>query len=99
MNVRFTARHFEASNQLKEFSKDAVSKLENFYDRIVSCSIVLEPDPSDETPQKAELIVKIPNTTLTASESAEKYETAILAVVDNLSRQLKRYKEKKFQPY
>lgn len=99
MNVRFTARHFDASSNLKAFSEDAVSKLENFYDRIVSCSIVLEPDPSNETPQRAEINIKIPNTTLTASEAAEKYEQAVLAAVDNLSRQLKRYKEKKFQTH
>ena len=99
MNVRFTARHFDASSNLKEFSIDAVSKLENFYDRIVSCSIVLEPDPSDEHPQRAEINIKIPNTTLQASEASEKYEHAVLAAVDNLSRQLKRYKEKKFQTH
>ena len=96
MNITFTARHFDASNNLKTFSEDAVSKLEQFYDRIVSCSIVLEPTASPKTPQKAELIVKIPNTTLTASESAEKYEQAVQMAVDNISRQLKRYKEKKY---
>lgn len=99
MNVRFTARHFDASTRLKEYSTDAVTKLENFYDRIVSCSIVLQPDPSDDNPQRAEITINIPNTTLKATESAEKYEQAVLMAVDNLSRQLKRYKEKKFQSH
>lgn len=96
MNVIFTARHFEASDNLKEFSIDAVSKLEQFYDRIVSCSIVLEPAASSKAPQQAEIIVKIPNKVLTVTERSEKYEKAVLDAVENMSRQLKRYKEKKF---
>lgn len=96
MNITYTARHFESSNGLKQFSKDAVSKLEQFFDRIVSCNIVLQPNPSAKTPQQAEIVIQIPNKVLTATESAEKYEHAVLAAVENLSRQLKRYKEKKY---
>tara|TARA_R110000868_G_scaffold304437_21_gene565393 strand:- start:24336 stop:24635 length:300 start_codon:yes stop_codon:yes gene_type:complete len=99
MNIRFTARHFDASTSLKNYSEDAVTKLEQFYDRIVSCSIVLEPTADNDNPQKAEIIIQIPNKVLTASESAPKYEQAVLATVENLSRQLKRYKEKKYTTY
>ncbi len=96
MNVTFTARHFEASQNLKNYAQDSVQKLTQYFDRIVSCSIVLAPNADNNAPQKAELIVKIPNKTLTAEVSAEVYEKAISEAVDNLSRQLKRYKEKKF---
>ncbi len=96
MNIRFTARHFEASTDLKNYSEDAVGKLEQFCDRIVSCSIILEPTADNSNPQKAEIIIQIPNKVLTATEEAPKYEQAVLAAVENLSRQLKRYKEKKF---
>lgn len=96
MNIRFTARHFDASTSLKNYSEDAVTKLEQFYDRIVSCSIVLEPSADNDNPQKAEIILQVPNKVLKATEKAPKYEQAVLAAVENLSRQLKRYKEKKF---
>lgn len=99
MNIRFTARHFDASTGLKTYSEDAVGKLEQFYDRIVSCSIVLEPHADKENPQQAEIIVQIPNKVLTATEKAPKYEQAVLSAVENLSRQLKRYKEKKYTTY
>jgi len=95
MNIRFTARHFDASTSLKNFSEDAVTKLEQFYDRIVSCSIVLEPTADNENPQKAEIVLQVPNKVLKATERAPKYEQSVLAAVENLSRQLKRYKEKK----
>jgi len=96
MTVKFTARHFEASQQLKEYAHEAVEKLPHYFDRIVSCTIVLEPSASAKNPQKAEIHVKIPNTTLSAEVKAVKYEKAISNAVDNLARQLKRYKQKKF---
>ena len=99
MQTKFTARHIEPSDNLKKICLEAVSKLEQFYDRIVSCDIVLEPSPSAKNPQKAEIIVKVPHKVLTATEQADKYEKAILDAVENMARQLKRYKEKKFQTH
>lgn len=94
MKTTFTARHFEASPDLQQFCRDSVEKLEQFYDRIVMCDIILEPTPSDENPQQAELIVKVPRKVITVKESAKSYEQAIHNAIDILSRQLKRYKEK-----
>lgn len=96
MTVTFTARHFEASDKLKEYAEQSVQKLEHYFDRIVSCSIVLEPSASIKQPQKAEIQIKIPNKILKAEERADKYEKAISSATDNLARQLKRYKQKKF---
>ncbi len=96
MKTTFTARHFDASQQLKQYSVDAVQKLDQFYDRIVTCDIILEPTPDDEAPQQAELNVKIPQKLLNAKETAPTYEQAINQVVDNITRQLKKYKNKHF---
>lgn len=94
MKTTFTARHFEASQDLQQYCRDSVEKLEQFYDRIVMCDIILEPTPSNETPQQAEIIVKVPRKVLTAKEAATSYEQAIHNAVELVSRQLKRYKEK-----
>jgi len=99
MNVTFTARHFEASTKLQEYSRDLVTKLEQFYDGIVACDIILHPTPKDEEPQAAEIILKVPDKILTAQESAETYEKALHDAVENLSRQLKKYKQKRFAKY
>jgi putative sigma-54 modulation protein len=96
MTVKFTARHFEASQQLKDYAYEAVEKLPQYFDRIISCDIVLEPSAAIKKPQKAEIQIKVPNKVLKAEERAEKYEQAISKAVENLARQLKRYKEKKF---
>lgn len=94
MKTTFTARHFEASNELQQHCRDSVEKLEQFYDRIVMCDIILQPNPSDETPQQAEIRIKVPRKVLTVTEKSTSYEQAVHNAVDLLSRQLKRYKEK-----
>lgn len=94
MNISFTSRHFDASNNLKEFSKGSVEKLEHFYDRIVSCDIVLEPTSDSRYPQKAELILKVPGKVIAVNEKADSYEKAVATAVDVATRQLKKYKQK-----
>ncbi len=94
MKTTFTARHFEASADLQQYCRDSVQKLEQFYDRIIMCDIVLQPTPSDENPQQAEIIVKVPRKVLKAQEAAASYEQAVHNAVETLSRQLKKYKDK-----
>lgn len=94
MNISFTSRHFDASDNLKNFCIDSVDKLEQFYDRIVSCDIVLQPSADPQLSQKAELIIKVPKKVITVNEKAESYEKAISIAVDVAARQLKRYKQK-----
>lgn len=96
MKTTFTARHFEASDTLKQYSVDSVQKLDQFYDRILTCDIILEPTPDDEEPQQAELNVKIPQKLINAKEQAQTYEQAMNRVVENVTRQLKKYKNKHF---
>lgn len=96
MKTTFTARHFDASKDLHAYAEDAVQKLDQFYDRIITCDIILQPVPDDEDPQQAELNVKVPQKLLNAKEKAPSYEQAINRVVDNIARQLKKYKDKRF---
>lgn len=96
MKTTFTARHFDATTELKNYSIDSVQKLNQFYDRILTCDIILEPLPDDENPYQAELNVKIPQTLLNAKEQAPTYEQAVNKVVNTVTRQLKKYKEKHF---
>ncbi|HLR32077.1 MAG TPA: ribosome-associated translation inhibitor RaiA [Fodinibius sp.] len=93
MKTTFTARHFDPSSELHTYAEEAVQKLDQFYDRILTCDIILQPVPDDETPQQAELNVKVPQKLLNAKEQASSYEQAINMVIDNITRQLKKYKD------
>ncbi len=97
MNTRFTARHFNASPRLQEHALDAVTKLEKFYDGILDCDIVLQPHPDPVDSQRAELNVKVSKDLLTATENAPTYEQALSNAIDNMVRQLKKYKSKRFE--
>lgn len=99
MKTTFTARHFQSSHQLKEFCLSSVEKLEQFFDKIIVCDIILRPGQSDDNPAIAELNVKVPKTLLNISEEAPSYEQAIGNAVDNAIRQLRKYKTKHYEQF
>jgi len=94
MKTTFTARHFKASEDLKNYCLDSVKKFEQYFDRIMTCDIVLQPGPDEDNPQTAEINLKIPGSFFNASQSAPTYEQAISEVIDIIIRQLKKYKDK-----
>ena len=99
MKTTFTARHFDCSPDLKEYALGSVEKLEQFFDKILVCDIVLSPGQDDENSAIAELNVKVPKTLINVSEAAPTYEQAISEAVDNAVRQLRKYKTKHFEHY
>ena len=60
MKKIITSRHFDASEQLKDFANDHLQKLPTVFSRITSCYLVMEEYPDPNFPQSAELIVNIP---------------------------------------
>jgi len=99
MKTTFTARHFQSSPELKEFCLSAVEKLDQFYDKIIVCDIVLSPGNDDDNPSVAELNVKVPKKLINVSEQAPSYEQAIGSAVDTAVRQIRKYKTKHYDNY
>lgn len=99
MKTTFTARHFECSPDLKEFALSSVEKLEQFFDNIIVCDVILKAGQDDEDSAIAELNVKVPKTLINASEAAPTFEQAIGEAVDTAIRQLRKYKTKHFEHY
>lgn len=94
MKKTFAARHFESSQELKEYSLEMVEKLTNYFDRIIGIDIVLQPSQDVSKPQQAEILVKVPGDLLRSEVKAETYENAIHECVDILTRQIRKYKTK-----
>lgn len=99
MKTTFTARHFQSSPELKEFCLSAVEKLDQFYDKIIVCDIVLRPGKNDDNPSIAELNVKVPKKLINVSEEAPSYEQAIGSAVDTAVRQIRKYKTKHYDNF
>lgn len=97
MKTTFAARHFEPTRDLKQYSMDEITKLEQFFDKIISCDVVLQPSKDHDNPSRAELRVQVPGKLLKATEDGLTYEQAVNLAVDTVVRQIRKYKTKHFE--
>ena len=97
MKKTFAARHFECSQELKEFSLNSADKLSKLFDRIIGIDIILQPSQDPAKPQQAEMLVQVPGDLLRSEVKAETYENAVHECVHILSRQIRKYKTKHFE--
>ncbi|MCK5685419.1 ribosome-associated translation inhibitor RaiA [bacterium] len=91
MLVEITARHFEASDKLKNYVSSELDKLPKYFDRITNVKVVLE---SVEDKQfQIEVLCNVPGKTLKAKSTESEPTKAIDDVVSKMVRQLKKYKD------
>lgn len=101
MILRIHSVHFDADQKLLDYVQKKVDKLETFYDRVVDGEVILRVEKSHVTKKEVfgnktvELKINIPGQQLFAKESSVSFEAAIDAVVERMSRQLKKQKEKR----
>jgi ribosomal subunit interface protein len=95
MNVSITARKFKAHSTLKEFINSEVESLTKYNDSILDIDVILSFQNTNNSIKTAEIIVKVPGQTLTATESTDDFNKAIVATVEKLSRQLQKLKTKR----
>lgn len=95
MRVEINAAHFEVDSKLSALLDKKVAKLERFYDHIIDCMIFLSQEGHSEhnSVKIIEIKINVKETTLFCKEQANMYEQAIDMAVENMKRQLKKYKE------
>ncbi len=99
MKVHTEAVQFKADKKLLDFIDKKMGKLDNFFDRIIDAEVKLRLENSGQVRDKvAEVRVHVPGQSLFAKEINKSFEQSIDTAVDNLRRQLTRYKEK-IRPY
>ncbi len=91
MQITFTARHFKAPDNLRQYSEKEVLNLLKHSLNIVVCDIVLVKEKINKI---AEITIKASNIILSAKETSEDFFKSIDLTVNKLERQLKKYKEK-----
>ncbi|MBL8029095.1 MAG: ribosome-associated translation inhibitor RaiA [Fibrobacteres bacterium] len=92
MNVQFTARHFHASDTLKQNVISRAEELVKFYENITSAHVVL--DAEDDLRKKAEVVLNTKGKSITGKSEDEKMGAAIDAAFAKVERQLKKQNEK-----
>ena len=103
MILRIHSVHFDADQKLLDYVQKKVDKLETFYDRIVDGEVVMRLEKSHLNRKEVfgnksvELKINIPGQQLFMKESSITFEAAIDAVLERMSRQLKKQKEKRYR--
>ncbi|MCF7792417.1 MAG: ribosome-associated translation inhibitor RaiA [Candidatus Cloacimonetes bacterium] len=91
MQVTITARHFHLTNAIRDHIYDSVSKLERYFDNIITAHFILA---LENNMNRVELVMHIPKHNL-KSETAEKdMYFAIDVAVDKMEQQIKKMKDK-----
>ena len=95
MEIRIQAIHFDATERLEAFIQKKVSKLAQFYDRILSAEVVLrviKPESAHNKQVRVRLMIK--NNDCFAEKASNTFEEAIDDAVVALEKQLVKIKKK-----
>ena len=91
MQIRTTARHFDLTDDLKDFAEKQITKLERYFNQIIDAHLIMEMEKSRMT---AELKMKVYGTVLTSKHRSFDMRDSVERVIDKMEIQLKRYKER-----
>jgi ribosomal subunit interface protein len=93
MNTQFTARHFHASEGLKNRAIEKINDLTKYYENIISARIVLNAE--DKLRRVAEIILTTKRKNITGRGNGERMGVAIDDAFSKVESQLKKLKQKK----
>ena len=91
MHVEFTGRHYTLDDEIRQYSEKKLEKLEKFVDEPVEAHLILEIEHERAV---AELVVYHRHGTLQATQEAEEMKDAILAVIETVTKQARRSRQK-----
>jgi putative sigma-54 modulation protein len=87
--------HFDADQDLVNFIESKVSKLNQFYDRIIDSEVYLKVDKNATNENKiAEIRLALPGKELFAKKQCKTFEEATDLAVEALRRQISKHKGK-----
>lgn len=96
MEIIIESPHFTLSQELSDFIKTKVSKLEHLHERLIQCDVRLKLDKSSTDDNKiCEIKILGPQIDLFASHHCITFEDAITETVHALEKQLRKEKTKK----
>jgi len=95
MSMKVHSVHFDADVKLIDFINSKVSKLNQFFDHIVTSEVFLRLDKAQDKSNKiAEVRLLLPGKELFAKKQSKSFEEATELAVEALRRQVRKYKGK-----
>ena len=93
MNITFQAVNFKADRKLIKFITEKVSKLDQFYDKIIDAVVYLKVENSSEPNNKViQLKLNVSSNTLYVDENGLSFEAACDKSIDSMRNQLMKFK-------
>ena len=96
MTINFEYDAVSASERLEAFTTKKIDKLVAHHDEIVAADVYFKTENTTEMNNgtKVGIRLNVPGNTLFAESSASNLDSAVTNAVDELQRQLRKYKEK-----
>ncbi|MDR3250863.1 MAG: ribosome-associated translation inhibitor RaiA [Tannerella sp.] len=95
MDIKIKAIHFDATEKLEAFIEKKVSKLEQFYDGLITADVALKVVKRETVKNKnVSIRIKIKNGECFAEKICDTFEEAVDTAVEALEKQLLKIKEK-----
>lgn len=95
MRIHTEAVQFKADQKLITFVEKKITKMAQFYDRIIEANVILKLENSGQVKDKiAEVKLSVPGDVLFAKESSKTFEASVDQATESLRRQLVKYKDR-----
>ena len=91
MNIEITARHFTASNSLKDLIHEKINKIKKYNSDIMSCRVILT---KENNSKHVEIIAHAKGNNFAAHENGDSFESSLINAIDKISIQIKKQHEK-----
>lgn len=91
MNIEFTARHFRAPNNLRQYAENEVQRIKKFYDRPIQCQVILYHEKEEFT---AELNLSVPQRKFNVKETTDNITKSIDKAVSTMISRVSKFKDK-----
>jgi ribosomal subunit interface protein len=91
MNIEFTARHFHAPDELKQYAIAEVQRINKIYSRTIQCQIILFHENNSYT---TELNLSIPARKLNVKDSSDNVRKSIDGAVQKMVSRVSKVKSK-----
>ena len=91
MNIEITARHFTASDKLKELINEKIMKIKKFNSAIINCQVILTKENNSEN---VEINAHIKGHNFSAHENGDVFEKSLKNAVEKISIQIKKQHER-----
>ena len=91
MNIEFTARHFHAPENLRDYAEKEIYRITKYYPRAIQCQVILIHENNQFT---TELNLSIPKRKLNVKETTDNITKSIDRAVQKMIHRISKLKTK-----